>query len=82
MEKQDEGPPVGLEASLEHMDRETVDVLDNAGADAGWQRGLAVGRKVARRPANDDRILRDHRTANRSGRGCQWRNAIRHFSPA
>ena len=38
MEKQDEGPPVRLEARLEHMDRETVDVLDDAGTDAGWQR--------------------------------------------
>src|SRR6202035_1323272 len=37
MEKQDEGPPVGLESCLEHMDREAVDVLDNAGADAGWK---------------------------------------------
>ena len=71
MEKQDEGPPVGLESCLEHMDREAVDVLDNAGADAGWQRGLAVGWKVACLHANDGRILRDRRTANRRGQGCQ-----------
>ena len=38
MEKQDEGPPAGLEPRLEHMDREAIDVVDNAGADAGWQR--------------------------------------------
>ena len=81
MEEHDERAPVGLEASLEHMDCETVDVLDDAGADAGWERGLAVGWKVACLHTNDGRILRDRRTANRRGRGCQWRNTTRHFRP-
>jgi hypothetical protein len=71
MEKRDEGPPVGLESSLEHVDRESVNVVDHAGADAGWQRGIAVGRKAAGAHTNDGRAFRDHGTANRRGRGCQ-----------
>ena len=46
MEKQDAGPSLRLESCLQHMDRETVDVIDNAGTDAGRQRGIAVGWKV------------------------------------
>src|ERR1700722_1317581 len=53
------------------MDRETVNVIDHAGADAGGQRGLAVGRKAAGAYANDGRAFRDRGTANRRGRGCQ-----------
>jgi hypothetical protein len=30
MEQQDEGAPAGLESGLEHVDRETVDVADDA----------------------------------------------------
>jgi hypothetical protein len=43
MEKQDEGASLGLESCLERVDRETVNVVDHAGTDAGWQRGVAVG---------------------------------------
>src|ERR1700722_18770915 len=56
------------------MDREIVDVIDNAGTDAGWQRGIAVGWKVADIQADAgraDRALGERETANRCGRGCQ-----------
>ena len=53
MEKQDAGPSLRLESRLQHMDRETVDVIDNAGTDAGRQRGIAVGWKVAEIRADD-----------------------------
>ena len=57
MEKQDEGPPDGLEARLEHMDRETVDVIDDARTDAGWQRdrrnrSIAAAETVKQSPAD------------------------------
>ena len=56
------------------MDREIVDVIDNAGTDAGWQRGIAVGWKVADIQADAgpaDRALGERETANRCGRRCQ-----------
>jgi len=74
MEKQDAGPLLRLESCLWHMDREIVDVIDNAGTDADWQRGIAVGWKVADIQADAgraDRALGERETANRCGRGCQ-----------
>jgi hypothetical protein len=47
VEKQDARPSLRLESCLQNMDRETVDVFDHTGTDAGWQHGITVGRKVA-----------------------------------
>src|SRR4029077_13087100 len=65
MEKQNEGPTLGLESCLERMDRETVDASDNAGSTAVWQRGIALSWRIACIHSNDGRVLRDRRTANR-----------------
>jgi hypothetical protein len=77
MEKQDAGPSLRLESCFQHMDRETVDVINNAVTDAGWQRGIAVGWKVADIQADDGRAgraLGERESANRRGRGCQTKS--------
>src|ERR1700722_10010975 len=71
MEQQDEGPPLHLESRLKYVDRETVDVMDSAGADADWQRGIAVRRKAVPVQANDVFAVGDRGTVNRLGRGSQ-----------
>ena len=57
MEEQDAGPSLRLESRLQHMDRETIDVFDDTGTDAGWQHGIAVAWKVAYIQANDGGAL-------------------------
>jgi hypothetical protein len=71
MEEQDAGPSLRLESCLQHMDRETIDVIDHTRTDAGWQRGIAVGRKVADIQANDGGALGDLGTADCLCSGCQ-----------
>ena len=71
MEQQDAGPPLRLESCLQHMDRETIDVIDHAGTDARWQRGIGVGRKVAYIQAKDGGALGDLGTVNCLWSGCQ-----------
>jgi hypothetical protein len=53
------------------MDRETIDVIDDTGTDAGWQRGIALGRKAAYIQANDGGALGGLGTANGLRGGCQ-----------
>ncbi len=45
VEQQQAWPARGLEPGLQHMHRQPVDVVDDARADAGWQRDVAVGRR-------------------------------------
>ena len=80
MEEQDAGPSLRLESCLQHMDRETVDVIDNAGTDAGRQRGIAVGWKVGDIYVDNGcagRGLRERETANRRSGGRETKSPAR-----
>ena len=62
------------------MDRETVDVIDNAGTDAGRQRGIAVGWKVGDIYVDNGcagRALRERETANRRSGGRETKSPAR-----
>jgi hypothetical protein len=59
VQKQNAGGPLFLEPGLKHMHRETVDVVDDPGTDAGRQRRVAVGWKAARIDAAVGRAICD-----------------------
>jgi hypothetical protein len=46
MQEQDALATLGLKAGLQYMHRKTIDIGDNAGADAGWERGISEGRQA------------------------------------
>src|ERR1700732_897857 len=58
VQKQDAWSALGLETRLQYVHREPVDVVDNPGADAWRERGIAVGRKAGVISADNGRSRR------------------------
>ena len=73
VEKQDAWSALGLETRLQHVHREPVDVVNNPGADACRERGIAIGREVGVIRVDNGRsriTLSEREAANCASEGC------------